>query len=135
METSAREMVNIEETFAREGSLSFPLFSYPKLSNEERIDIVQWSMIVDVCLIPYAKLCPIPVIVRRVVAARQHAAGMTAAAPRGNQGLLSHAYSSTSRTQPLLPYGEKEADSSDFPERPGAKKTKRGGFWARFKCW
>ncbi|KAF6235630.1 hypothetical protein HO173_006313 [Letharia columbiana] len=90
METSAREMVNIEETFA--------------------------------------------LIVRRVVAARQHAAGTTAAPPQRNQGLFSHAQSA-SRTQQLPSYGEKEADTTDFPERPGAKKTKRGGFWAKYKCW
>ncbi|KAL9132179.1 MAG: hypothetical protein Q9175_006591, partial [Cornicularia normoerica] len=80
METSAREMVNIEETFA--------------------------------------------LIVRRVVAARHHAAGTAAATPQRNQGLFSHAHSA-SRTQQLLSYGEKEADTTDFPERPGAKKTKR----------
>lgn len=90
METSAREMVNIEETFA--------------------------------------------LIVRRVVAARQHASGAAATLPPRNPGPFSHAHSA-SRTQPLMPYGEKEGDLTDFPERPGAKKTKRGGFWARFKCW
>ena len=79
-------------------------------------------------------IAPFLVIVRRVVAARQHTAGKAAVSPRGNQGFHSHAQS-TSRTQPLPAYGEKEADSADFPERPGAKKTKRGGFWARFKCW
>ena len=85
-------------------------------------------------LIACAKASMFLVIVRRVVAARQHAAGKVAAPPQRNQGLHGHALSA-SRTQPLAPYGEKEADSSDFPERPGAKKTKRGGFWARFKCW
>ena len=84
--------------------------------------------------IRYTKHCTCLVIVRRVVAARQHAAGKAAVPPRGNQGFHSHAQSA-SRTQPLPAYGEKEADSADFPERPGAKMTKRGGFWARFKCW
>ena len=71
------------------------------------------------------------VIVRRVVAARQNAAGIAAVPAQRNQGLFSQAHS-VSRTQA---FGDKEADSTDFPERPGAKMTKRGGFWARFKCW
>ena len=45
METSAREMVNIEETFAREGSLFFSLFSFFEMANEERIGIAHWSLI------------------------------------------------------------------------------------------
>lgn len=91
METSAREMVNIEETFA--------------------------------------------LIVRRVVAARRaHTSGLSGTPQKGN-ALFSHSQSA-SRTQPLTPLGDKEGlDMTDFPERPGAKKTKRGGFWARFKCW
>lgn len=90
METSAREMVNIEETFA--------------------------------------------LIVRRVVAARQDAAGTAAAPPQKPHNLFSYTQSA-SRTPRLPSYGDKEADTTDFPERPGAKMTKRGGFWARFKCW
>ncbi|KAK0517195.1 hypothetical protein JMJ35_000350 [Cladonia borealis] len=91
METSAREMVNIEETFA--------------------------------------------LIVRRVVAARRaHTSGLSGTPQKGN-ALFSHSQSA-SRTQQLTPLGDKEGlDMTDFPERPGAKKTKRGGFWARFKCW
>ena len=71
------------------------------------------------------------VIVRRVVAARQNAAGIAAVPAQRNQGLFSQAHSA-SRTQA---FGDKEADNTDFPERPGVKKTKRGGVWARFKCW
>ena len=75
------------------------------------------------------------VIVRRVVAARRaHTSGLSATPQKGN-ALYSHTHSA-SRTQPLTPLGDKEGiDMTDFPERPGAKKTKRGGFWARFKCW
>lgn len=114
--------------------LSF-LFSFPfQKLDQERIDSSHCLMILDSSLIGYTKTCGLLVIVRRVVAARQHAAGKPAAVPHRNQGLLSHAHSA-SRMQPLLRYGEKETDSSDFPERPGAKKTKRGGFWARFRCW
>lgn len=76
------------------------------------------------------------VIVRRVVAARRaHASAMGSGTAQNKNGLFSHGHSA-SRTQPLTPIGDKEAaDMTDFPERPGAKKTKRGGFWARFKCW
>ncbi|MCJ1226357.1 hypothetical protein MMC12_003007 [Toensbergia leucococca] len=82
METSAREMVNVEETFA--------------------------------------------LIVRRVIAARrQHASGTgpTVAPP-----LRSNTY-----TQSFIRLDEK-AGSVDLVERPGAG-TKRGGFWARLRCW
>ena len=76
------------------------------------------------------------VIVRRVVAARQtHAAGMAALSSQGKNGLQSHG-APPSRSSPYTSVGTKEAaDMTDFPERPGAKKTKRGGFWARFRCW
>ena len=76
------------------------------------------------------------VIVKRVVAARRaHASGIAPTTPQSRNGLFSH-QPSASRTQPLTPLGDKEAaDMTDFPERPGAKKTNRGGFWARFKCW
>ena len=76
------------------------------------------------------------VIVRRVVAARRaHANGTAMGTPQKAKGLFSHGHSA-SRTQPLTPSGGKEGGNvTDFPERPGAKKTKRGGFWARFKCW
>lgn len=69
------------------------------------------------------------VIVRRVVAARRrHASGGAADLP--SSGLLAN---STSRTQPLSPLEEK-VGSVEFAQRPG-QTTKRGGFWARFKCW
>ena len=75
------------------------------------------------------------VIVRRVVAARRaHAATLAPTNPQLTNNLFGHGHSS-SRTQPLSPHGNKEATDLDFPSRPGAKKTKRGGFWARFKCW
>lgn len=76
------------------------------------------------------------VIVRRVVAARQaHPTQLGAGNPQRLHGLFNHGHS-TSRTQPQNSIGDKEgADMTDFPERPGAKRTKRGGFWARFKCW
>ena len=76
------------------------------------------------------------VIVRRVVAARKaQAATMTPANVQTANGLFGHGHSS-SATQPLSSFGNKEAaDVTDFPERPGARRTKRGGFWARFKCW
>ena len=45
METSAREMVNIEETFAREGSLFLSLFSFFEIPNEDRIGTAHWSFI------------------------------------------------------------------------------------------
>lgn len=70
----------------------------------------------------------VAVIVRRVVAARRrHAAGLTSVP---GSGLLA---TSTSRTQPLSPLEEK-VGSVEFAQRPG-QTTKRGGFWARFKCW
>lgn len=70
----------------------------------------------------------VAVIVRRVVAARRrHASG---AAPALGSGPLAN---STSRTQPLTPLEEK-VGSVEFAQRPG-QTTKRGGFWARFKCW
>lgn len=76
------------------------------------------------------------VIVRRVVAARRaHANGTAMGTPQKANGLLGHGHSA-SRAQPLTPLDNKEGgDTTDFPKRPGAKKTKRGGFWARFKCW
>ena len=75
------------------------------------------------------------VIVRRVVAARRaHANGTAMGTPQKANGLFSHGHSAL-RTQPLTPLGDKGGDMTDFPQRPGAKKTKRGGFWARFKCW
>lgn len=68
------------------------------------------------------------VIVRRVVAARRlHASGI---APNPGTGLSAN---SASRTQPLTPLEEK-VGSVEFAQRPG-QTTKRGGFWARFKCW
>jgi len=73
------------------------------------------------------------VIVRRVVAARRaHSSGAASATPQSKSGPFGHGHSA-SRTQPLQ--DKEAADMTDFPERPGAKKTKRGGFWARFKCW
>lgn len=74
------------------------------------------------------------VIVRRVVAARRaHAAGM---ASQSKNGLFNHGGRSAPRTQPSALSADKEAaDLTDFPDRPGAKKTKRDGFMARFKCW
>ena len=75
------------------------------------------------------------VIVRRVVAARRAHTSALSGSPQKGNALYSHTHSA-SRTQPLTPLGDKEGlDMTDFPERPGAKKTKRGGFWARFKCW
>lgn len=98
METSAREMVNIEETFA--------------------------------------------LIVRRVVAARQLQAQQSQPkkSPTKQKPTLGlfHNSQPTPRIQasPGSPhlYG-KEGDTTDFVDRPGAKKVRRGGFWARFKCW
>ncbi|MDI1484981.1 MAG: hypothetical protein OHK93_000115 [Ramalina farinacea] len=99
METSAREMVNIEETFA--------------------------------------------LIVRRVLANRQAQVAQQQGSrhiPKGNKstGLFNGQNASTARIQassgsPHL--YDKEGDTTDFADRPGTKKTKRGGFWARFKCW
>ena len=126
METSAREMVNIEETFARK-----PLST----------SILDWSIIKlhGPCaakslrvLMHYGGL----VIVRRVVAARQaHASGSALASPQSKTGLFSHGHSG-SRPQTSNRLGEKETTNvTEFPERPGARKTNRGGFWAKFKCW
>ncbi|MCJ1477055.1 hypothetical protein MMC13_005726 [Lambiella insularis] len=93
METSARECVNMEETFA--------------------------------------------LIVRRVVEARRlHAlprserAAAAAASRRHAPG------DSYSRTQPLTPLNEKggRLESVDLVDRPG-RKVKRGGMWARLRCW
>ena len=47
METSAREMVNIEETFAREGSLLFSSFSMSGMANEDGVGMAQWSLILN----------------------------------------------------------------------------------------
>ena len=47
METSAREMVNIEETFAREGSLFVSLFSSWEMATAERIGTAHWSLILS----------------------------------------------------------------------------------------
>ncbi|MCJ1256725.1 hypothetical protein MMC24_004549 [Lignoscripta atroalba] len=98
METSAREMVNVEETFA--------------------------------------------LIVRRVVEARRrrtatahpHSTSHKTSNP-AHINPYTHAHS-TSRTQPLTPLDEKSGGlgSVDLAERPGGK-TKRGGFWARLRCW
>lgn len=45
METSAREMVNIEETFAREGSLFVSLFAFWEVATGERIGMAHRSLI------------------------------------------------------------------------------------------
>ncbi|KAL6721047.1 hypothetical protein ACLMJK_000147 [Lecanora helva] len=93
METSAREMVNIEETFA--------------------------------------------LIVRRVVAARRaHASSIPPAQPPSRGGLFNHGHSASRTQRSKSSSVEKtEGDVTNFSERPGAKKTKRGGFWGRLKCW
>ena len=116
METSAREMVNIEETFARkfvcgnpprpsgEGNPHFP----PKTSLEAEIIRIHI------------------VIVRRVVEARkQHAKGIAPALP-----------SSTARTRPLdpAPPSENEKDYSESKQRSSSRKGK-SRFWHRLKCW
>ena len=72
------------------------------------------------------------VIVRRVVAARRRHASGAGSIPGSGSGLGPLA-TSTSRTQPLSPVEEK-VGSVEFAQRPG-QTTKRGGFWARFKCW
>ncbi|KAI9825219.1 MAG: hypothetical protein M1832_001253 [Thelocarpon impressellum] len=86
METSARNVVNIEETFA--------------------------------------------LLVRRVVEQRRFPGGTvppTAAAPAKTQP-------STSTAEKQSPQQQQRLNSVDLEERPG-NKTKRGGFWARLKCW
>ena len=47
METSAREMVNIEETFARESSLLLSLVSFSEMAIEKRISIAHWLLILS----------------------------------------------------------------------------------------
>lgn len=122
METSAREMVNIEETFARK-------FLFNILIRIGRWNAGGWVWAGCRQNLFQCMLMPDIVIVRRVVAARRlHASGATPIAPRS--GLQMH---STSHTQPLTPLEEK-AGGVDFSERPG-RRTKRGGFWARFRCW
>lgn len=130
METSAREMVNIEETFARESGIFCR--QTPDSTKSQSCHQVLMSYGTRVLLTSAVSL----VIVRRVVAARRaHASAMDTSTRHNKNGLFSHGHSAF-RTQPLTPIGDKEAaDMTDFPERPGAKKTKRGGFWARFKCW
>ena len=70
------------------------------------------------------------VIVRRVVEARRLKAEGGSREQRGQ-----HAHSAA-RTQPLAPIDEKGSGlgSVDLVDRPGGK-TKRGGFWARLRCW
>ncbi|KAI9680824.1 MAG: hypothetical protein M1817_004264 [Caeruleum heppii] len=103
METSARNMVNIEETFA--------------------------------------------LLVRRAVEQRRLIASTTSG--RHPQLSTTHSHHSNTRPQSSLrasksthqhqPSGLSEKhnqrlNSVDFGERPGGK-VKRGGFWARLKCW
>ncbi|KAI9798594.1 MAG: hypothetical protein M1833_004731 [Piccolia ochrophora] len=90
METSARNMVNIEETFA--------------------------------------------LLVRRVVEQRRLRANGIASphSPPMHKPFQSHRPTqSTSEKQPAQHH---RLSSVDLEERPGGK-TKRGGFWARLKCW
>ncbi|KAI9860188.1 MAG: hypothetical protein M1813_006298 [Trichoglossum hirsutum] len=90
METSARNVVNIEETFA--------------------------------------------LLVRRVVEQRRLHAAQTAD-PR--HPIRQNLFGSTANTtQPLTPLEKREGlGSVDLEDRPGGKKVKRGGFWARLRCW
>ena len=78
------------------------------------------------------RLMYVVVIVRRVVAARrQHALGYQTPDPNSQSRSMGYTYSS-SHTQALGTFDEKT--SIDLADRPGGK-TRRGGFWARLKCW
>ena len=142
METSARECVNVEETFARTSVSSFPprsLFqhfhqpcwsslSFHTLHRETRRSLVLSCLVLTRML-----LTELPaVIVRRVVAARKLHVEQLAPRPKPSGGLFPASRPQTSR--PAMT--DKEADVSDFAERPGAKRVKATGFWARFRaCW
>lgn len=111
METSAREMVNIEETFARESRLSTSFCH----SNSLR------SL----------------VIVRRVVEARRlqtqgpsNPSQAAAAATRSQHG-QNH---SVSRTQPLSETEKHLSERSEF-EKTSARREGKKSFWAKLKCW
>lgn len=132
METSAREMVNIEETFARRYSV-LGLFPFSSSSSSSSASHPFRSSPIDSFLSFVS--CPLrltigAVIVRRVVEARRLAAEGGA---RDQRGQLAH---STARTRPLAPVDEKRdgLGSVDLADRPGGK-TKRGGVWARLRCW
>lgn len=71
------------------------------------------------------------VIVRRVVEARRLKAEEDSRELRGGQA------HSAARTMPLPPVDYEKSGglgSIDLADRPGGK-TKRGGFWARLRCW
>ncbi|KAL9123638.1 MAG: hypothetical protein Q9217_006948, partial [Psora testacea] len=115
METSAREMVNIEETFARMHIIN------PREWAERGSPITDHVPPLNI------------VIVRRVVAARQlHASSKhhaTQKSPSKPLGLFNHSHSALRiRPSPGSPHlYDKEGDTSDFADRPGARKTNRGG--------
>ena len=121
METSAREMVNIEETFAR----TFP--SFPFFENGKQLPIDLAALL---HISPTANV-DIVVIVRRVVAARRHHASGGQSGPTRSQAHFGNS-NAASRTQPLTPLEKSSSDG--FPDRPGGQ-TRRDGFWAKLKCW
>lgn len=74
------------------------------------------------------------VIIDRVIKARlRHKKSQRRTPSRSNTPQYSTHATATARTQPLTPLNEKSG-SEEFAHRPGGT-TKRGGFWARFKCW
>ncbi|KAI4273819.1 MAG: hypothetical protein LQ337_004371 [Flavoplaca oasis] len=118
METSAREMVNIEETFAYGRSIGF-----------------------DSHRSGYLRLSSDSVIVRRVVAARKaHAAQASAASNNlGHSGFANpfkqHApISNQQQSSTNAMMNEKGTGNADFVNSL-ASKPKKGGFWAKLKCW
>ena len=155
METSAREMVNVEETFARE---CFGLD--PSKRDTELYEPCRTYSHIELL---FAKMLIYPqhlVLVRRVIQNRQaHASRFP---PKQQRKAKTNIQGSTNknmataniisplypplRTEPSRPFGEKSSfhstnrlnnSSFDTSEKSleGHGGTKKKSFWARLKCW
>ncbi|KAL9003562.1 MAG: hypothetical protein Q9188_003583 [Gyalolechia gomerana] len=123
METSAREKVNIEETFERKFGLCWSF----RLGSPEAHGLMTVHALMKWCL----------VIVRRVVAARrEHAlAANTPPDKRFANPFKQHApASNTPQTSSMNPLNEKTNQGASFAPTL-VRKPKSTGFWAKLKCW
>lgn len=126
METSAREMVNIEETFARTLTPFLNPFLVPNQKHNHKHDRTDrgWYRVGET------------VLVRRVAEARRtQASGAIYSQPHhtAQQTLTSL------RTQQITPMTEKQQtlENYDRSNRPAGRgrSGRGGGFWARLRCW
>ena len=138
METSARECVNVEETFACEYPTSSPCWPASALTVLFLLGLYQllFNLYAFVSHAPRQSelIGSIAVIVRRVVEARRMH-GVPSSQKAAN-GANAYAGNSFSRTEPLTPLNEKGGRSGYMdPEGNPGQKTGKTPWWARLKCW